>query len=357
VPRLGHRLMQLAQQIVAAAPCNRGPVCASEPLPVRRGDFRTESAAREGHCVVLGRGVGHRRDASVVTDDAGGRPRLRRGAIRPATFAKMPPMLLHDVARSLVAAAFAVLAFPADSFAAPASAEASASAPGAVPSGEYVLIQQFEVGSLQVSGSGFSIETVGGNCHVCSIDGLLSGNEGFAGEGETACHFKTTVGPGSVRIETPEDSEGCRTYCGMRASFNGEYRMLPAACTDKARASRLEQARLAYREREYAKARTDLRALISDCGQFTDWITLDRERNELALAELRAGDAAQCLKVLAQTRVAGADDEAGLDLSPCDKDAYLDVAKSTWHNRKLCKALGADAGKVTGANAESSSAP
>jgi len=245
-------------------------------------------------------------------------------------------MLLHNVARSFVTAAVAVLASPTISFAAPAAAEASA--PGGIPSGDYVFIQKFEVGSLQVSGSVFSIETVGGNCHVCSIDGVLSGNEGFAGEGETACHFKTTVGPGSVRIETPRNSEGCRTYCGMRARFDGEYRMPPATCTDDARASRLEQARLAYRGGEYAKARLDLRALISDCGQFTDWITLDRERNDLALAELRAGDAAQCLEVLAQTRVAGADDEAALGLPPCDKDVYLDVAKSTWNNRKLCKA-------------------
>jgi hypothetical protein len=238
-------------------------------------------------------------------------------------------MTLRTLFRSFPAAALALAAgLPA------------AAAPSAVPPGEYVYVQGGSAhGAMTVAGGGFSIATTGGNCHECSITGRFSGKEGLADDQGLKCRFGVSVGPQSARIEIADDAQkGCSDFCGMRAMFAGDYRKAPPACTDKARAARLEQARGAYRAKDYAAARTGLRGLIAECASFMDWMEVDRERNDLALAEFHAGDPAQCLKVLAETTAAGAKDAEGLELPPCDKDNYLPVAKSTWHNEALCQA-------------------
>lgn len=209
-----------------------------------------------------------------------------------------------------------------------------------VPAGEYVYVENGTAhGEMSVAGAKFSIATTGGNCHECSVDGRFSGMHGIVDDGVSSCRFDASVGGPSVRLEIPAaQQDGCRAFCGARAVFEGEYRKPPAACTKAARSSRLEEARRAYRARDYATARAGLRGLVAECATFTDWIELDRERNDLALAELHAGDPAQCLKVLADTTAAGAKNEDDLGLPPCDKDNYLSTAKSTWHNRSVCQA-------------------
>jgi hypothetical protein len=73
-----------------------------------------------------------------------------------------------------------------------------------------------------------------------------------------------------------------------------------------------------------------------------NWIVIDSVRNDLALAQFRAGDSSECIETLTTTRAAEySNDEQLKDaFPPCDFDNYINVAKATWHNRSLCERSG-----------------
>ncbi len=119
---------------------------------------------------------------------------------------------------------------------------------------------------------------------------------------------------------------------------DGDYKMPPKGCGAKEQKETREKFLDLYRSRRYGPAAALLAPLLAQCGDFMDWITMDRVRNDLALAELRAGDAAACLKTLEQAidlAVQGRRCAPGRP-SPCDFDNYVDVTKITWFNRALC---------------------
>lgn len=73
------------------------------------------------------------------------------------------------------------------------------------------------------------------------------------------------------------------------------------------------------------------------------WIEVDKARNDLALSQYHDGKYAQCLDTLNETIAGKVKNEkelqlgaAGQSLPPCDFDNYIDVARSTWHNKTLC---------------------
>lgn len=107
-----------------------------------------------------------------------------------------------------------------------------ASAAGPTP-GEYGTKQGW--GGLQVSDKGgarhFEILAVGANGHTCSLEGTLQGDKAEVRDAsDTPCKlaFKPVAGGFSIAALT---QDSCRDYCGMRASFEGDYLKLPAGCT------------------------------------------------------------------------------------------------------------------------------
>lgn len=219
----------------------------------------------------------------------------------------------------------------------PARAAASASSP-LVP-GTYVL--EDDSGTLNLREENgrllFEVQTVGANCHTCSLSGSVKGLSGVAGEGETRCLISFSPAGSTVSV-APTTPEQCQGYCGMRASFDGKYQIPPEHCTAGAQQkSRNEFAQL-YRAKQFAPARKILEGLTSECGPFINWVTIDRVRNDLALAQFHDGDIAACAATLRETWAARYENEEALkgEMAPCDFDLYLDVARSTWHNLRLC---------------------
>ena len=216
--------------------------------------------------------------------------------------------------------------------------------------GTYVLSN--DSGTLVVrQGKGqrrtFAIETIGGNCHICGVEGVLTGAKGRADPWDDTGASPTCVidfsAQGTAITVTPLTEAACRDHCGARASFEGTYRVSPPACTAGARQKLRNQALRWHKAHRYGQAAAALQGLITRCTGFMNWIEIDQVRNDLALAQYRNGEFAQCLATLGDTRVAHVKDEAELAsgnspvfLPPCDFDNYIAVARATWFNRAMC---------------------
>lgn len=217
--------------------------------------------------------------------------------------------------------------------------------------GKYILTD--DSGTLVIrKGEGkkqltFAIDTMGGNCHLCGVSGVISGNKGQADPwaddaSEPTCSIAFSA-KGTAITVTPLTEAACRNHCGARASFDGTYRLPPAACTAAARQKQRDASLRLHKAGRYSDAAQALEGLIHQCGSFMNWIEIDQARNDIAVAQYRKGEFAQCLTTLSYTRVGHVKDEAELAsgngpvfLPPCDFDNYIAVARATWFNRSLC---------------------
>jgi len=230
-----------------------------------------------------------------------------------------------------------------------ASASAVAAQPQIEP-GKY--IREGDSGTLTVQSLRhnklrFEIESIGANCHLCSVSGVISGAIGHADswaadESDSKCEISFSASRFALVVK-PITQEECRYYCGARAGFDGTYRIPPAECTSVGRQKLRDSFLSLYRSHRFAKAAGALQSLIAQCSEFMNWIELDHVRNDLALAQYHNGEIEQCLATLNTTLAATVKDEEELKagsgsiyLPPCDFDNYIDVAKSTWFNKALC---------------------
>ncbi|CAM2154711.1 Secreted protein [Pararobbsia alpina] len=209
--------------------------------------------------------------------------------------------------------------------------------------GEYVYTPAGHAsGTLSISGGKFTISTVGSNCHSCDVQGKLDGNHGIAGDADQTCRITFSDDHGTLKLDSG-NSDACRSFCGARAMFDGQYQKAPQACSDHSRSSRLKQARGQYGAKNFTAAATSYQSLLDQCSTFMDWIEADRVRSELALTQYHMGDNAQCLSTLAPTRAIenqsnGGDDSDGtFGLPPCDAENYQSTGKAILHNAALCK--------------------
>ncbi|WP_375226782.1 hypothetical protein [Burkholderia orbicola] len=214
----------------------------------------------------------------------------------------------------------------------------------AVEPGEYFYVEGgHSHGALVVKGGRFTLDTIGGNCHTCSLTGTLKGNTGVATDGGETCRISITGGHGAVKVDSG-NTDACRSYCGVRAMFDGAYRQPTAACTDRSRAARLTQARALYVKKNYAAAEMVFTSLIDECTRDMDWIEIDRVRSDLALTQYHLGKSAKCLATLSQTTAMRNHDDsdnesdASFGLPPCDATNYQLTGKAILHNAALCKA-------------------
>jgi len=193
----------------------------------------------------------------------------------------------------------------------------------------------------------FAIETVGGNGHMCGLTGVLSGARGRAdtwsgNKTVPRCDIAFSAKGASIEVKALT-AEACRDYCGMRAVFDGTYRLPPPACTDAARQRQRDSSLNLHKARRYSEATQALQDFISHCPSFMSWKEIDQVRNDIALAQYRNGEFEQCLTTLSHTLAAKVKDEEELAsgqgpvfLPPSDFDNYIPVARATWFNKSLC---------------------
>lgn len=222
------------------------------------------------------------------------------------------------------AAVYAAMSISASAFAAEVSA------------GQYIYVDGGSGhGTLTVNGSAFSIETMGGNCHTCTAEGVIKGKTGFVSD--SRCRVAISGSGEVLKLDVSATFEDCQQLCGMRAGFDGEYRRPPPACTDRQRAARVALSHRQYAAKNYDAARGTLTALITECKTFMDWIEIDKARSDLAVTEFHRGDRAQCLAALSETVAVRMTKDDSIGMPPCDKDNYDSASKAILHNLALCQ--------------------
>lgn len=208
--------------------------------------------------------------------------------------------------------------------------------------GQYVL--DYDRGTLTIRSDKqnrrtFEIKSIGGNCHTCSLSGVIQGSVGHADDSECVISFSADR---STIVVKPITEEECSIHCGARARFDGSYVLPPAACTSAGRQAQRDRSLTLYRSHHYSQAASTLQTLITRCEKFMNSIEIDQARNDLALSQYHNGKIAQCLETLNATLAGKVKDEEGFKhggdyyMPPSDFENYIGVARAIWFNKALC---------------------
>lgn len=203
--------------------------------------------------------------------------------------------------------------------------------------GGLLVIKKHQSGS-----SYFSIETTGGNAHTCSLEGIATNwtanLPGLSSRDRCTIKFLKNKDGIEVLSDERESHTACRDFCGMRAMFNGLYIKPSHGCTTNERSKKRGQFDKLYRAKSYTQAASIIKDTIEHCSNIMDWLELDRARNDYAITLYHLGRKDECLTTLRLTRayeLSGVD-ELRESYPPTDFDNYVSIAKSTWHNTKIC---------------------
>lgn len=198
--------------------------------------------------------------------------------------------------------------------------------------GGFLLIKPAKGG-----GTPFEIQTIGPNKHTCQVDGVI-GKDGRAvlkQDGET-CRVVFT--PKAEGIEVMPNDQ-CRSYCGVRASFDGLYLKPEKGCERTAvRKTRADFKRL-YDKKAYNDALAALEPILKRCTKTLDLDSDGWIRNDLALTLYHLGDSTGCRNLLEPLAKDAAKTEATIreELPPSDGDSAVRLARATRTNLKLCQ--------------------
>lgn len=192
-------------------------------------------------------------------------------------------------------------------------------------------------GYLVVQPNGkFRIQTLGGNGDTCKLEGTIVG--GHARLAGSAC--AVTFTPIGYRVEVAAlKADACRSFCGEMAWFGGDYLGPTPACNRKAIAASRKSFKRAYDAKDYYLAQAALAPVLQECDERLTGVTTGWIRNDLALAQLRAGDAAACRKTLAPlaAEAGKSDQELRETYPPVDADVVLPMIKAARTNLSLCR--------------------
>lgn len=185
----------------------------------------------------------------------------------------------------------------------------------------------------------FQIFAIGANAHTCDLQGTITNNRAVleAQEKEQPCIV--TFSPNGSDITVSDNDGICRYYCGARAGFTGTYHLPPPACTSKAVQKTRAVFKQLYDRKEYQQARLQLEPLLINCGHLLHWTEEEWIRNDLALAQYKAGDAAACLQTLRPLAEDAARTDAELrdNYPPSDADVKMPIIAAARTNLNLCK--------------------
>ena len=181
----------------------------------------------------------------------------------------------------------------------------------------------------------FSIFASGTNGHTCDISGGVRGNLAVLSEDEQtepACIVKFDKKSGAISVLPSDYCHGY--YCGMRASFGGEYFKPNKGCSSAEQGARYEAFKAFYDKKSYALALKESQTLLRDCKKFTDWIGKDNLKNDIAITQFHLRDKAGCLKTLKSIEA-----NPEYAFAPMEADIVESITKAKKANQKLCNSL------------------
>jgi hypothetical protein len=221
-----------------------------------------------------------------------------------------------------------------------------------LPTGEFEDVQG-PGGNLVISSDEkkklvFRLVANGANGHSCGLGGDIEGNQGrtesLGDVGACIVDFQTESNEITVKVDGAEGNfEACRAWCGMRASFDRVYIMVPAGCTTSERQARNSASKQAKDAKDYRRAVDGLKRLQVDCYRYFELIERDANHNDMALALHHLDKNRECLHELSETLASSAGSEAALRENfygePADFEGYLPTARTTWQLHRICSGM------------------
>jgi hypothetical protein len=222
--------------------------------------------------------------------------------------------------------------------AAAATVSCSAQAADEVRAGSY----ENPNGNLVVTGQPralkFKIDAFGANGHTCSLDGDIQGKQAKLEGDDEPCIVKFDASANGIDVH---GNDACRTYCGMRARFDGMYFKPAPGCASDDRSHTRDTFKTIYAKKDYAAARAKLEPVLAQCSPLLSWLESASIRNDMAVTLYHLHDRAACLSVLQPLAADAAktDDAIRENYPPTDADDYLPLIKAARTNLKLCNGL------------------
>lgn len=223
-----------------------------------------------------------------------------------------------------------------------AGAAMAAKPPHALAPGEYITERGWGVLSIGPTASGgqtFSLEATGANAHICTMEGrIVRGLAELEGANDRLCRVVFRKVADGISVEDDGDGDACRAYCGARAGFPGTYlRPLPGCAPTAVKDARARFKRQ-YEAKSHGEAVATLAPVLSRCARTLAWQDESWIRNDLALAQARAGNKAACRATLAPLRDLAEERDEDLEHvgPPAEAYANLRIARATRTNLALC---------------------
>jgi hypothetical protein len=213
-----------------------------------------------------------------------------------------------------------------------------------LPGGEYITERGFGHMLISHPTAGkqvFSINAVGGNQHMCSLEGVI--DHGFAtaqAAGGETCVIKIARKGAAIEVG-PVAVEACRSFCGMRAGFGGLYQRAPAVCSTtevhRTRDVFIKQ----YWRKQFAQARDTLEPVLSRCGSLLYFTEEGDIRNDLAITLYHLGEYDACRRLLEPLRKHAEVQDVERFLmhsgEPETASMQMNIAGKTATNLRLCR--------------------
>jgi len=213
---------------------------------------------------------------------------------------------------------------------------------GALPQpGEYVTNSgwgRLLVSQLEGNSASFNIQSVNGE-DVCDLSGKIINGNGIAidDSSKTSCVIKFTESDGDINISTGTQEE-CKHFCGWNGGFEGTYTKVSEGCrSEKIEFARREFKQL-YDQKQYKSALSKLSPVLDNCSSLLDWEEVGGVRNDIAIAQHKAGLNSSCLKTLEPYAEDAKKDDGEVVESwpPALSDRYLAIIKASRTNIRLC---------------------
>lgn len=186
--------------------------------------------------------------------------------------------------------------------------------------------------------TGFSIEVRGANAHQCNLAGTIQGDRAIVETEQPGppCVIRFERHTSSL-VVADNGEEACRSFCGMRAHFEGEYQMPTPGCTREEGRAACAQFKRLYASQSYDEAAELLGSRQTRCAK-TLGVGPDCTLNDLAIAQYHLGRLADCRKTLEPLaeNAAKTDEELKRLYPPFDLIEALPLLRAARHNLKLC---------------------
>lgn len=194
-----------------------------------------------------------------------------------------------------------------------------------------------ELGPVRAGRRHIEMHTSGANGHMCELEGTLKGGELVTDDAsEPRCKVTLTLLGGTVRLEANEQCT--MMFCGMRARLDGDYESPPAGCSRREITKRRNELLTLHRKKKFAAAAEGLEQLLSSCERFLGFGQVDWVRNDLAIAQARAGRLADCRDTLQPLiDLSKMSDRAIRENNlPMEGEVLMQIAQATRVNLRIC---------------------